>query len=311
MKRNTITVIVGFLLLFIFVILLFTFQVRQTEVAVVTTFDKPTRFIEQAGLNWKWPRPIQKVYRFDRRIHSYEGRFEQALTQDSYPLLVMVYVGWTISNPTNFFNSFPGGQASEAEPALGGLVESSKNEVVGKHTFSHFVSTDAKQLRLDEIEREIMQAIRPVAADKYGIEVKFVGIKKLGLPESVTEKVLARMQSERDREVQRIKAEGEAAAMKIRSNADRERDKILAEASSQAIEIRGKADAEAAEWFKVFEQNAELAMFLLNVETLESTLKDKTTLILDERTPPYDLLTRIPGASSGASSVPTLRPRNP
>ena len=136
MKRNTITVIVGFLLLFIFVILLFTFQVRQTEVAVVTTFDKPTRFIEQAGLNWKWPRPIQKVYRFDRRIHSYEGRFEQALTKDSYPLLVMVYVGWTISNPTNFFNSFPGGQASEAEPALGGLVESSKNEVVGKHTFS-------------------------------------------------------------------------------------------------------------------------------------------------------------------------------
>ena len=75
MKRNTITVIVGFLLLLIFVILLFTFQVRQTEVAVVTTFDKPTRFIEQAGLNWKWPRPIQKVYRFDRRIHSYEGRF--------------------------------------------------------------------------------------------------------------------------------------------------------------------------------------------------------------------------------------------
>ena len=156
-----------------------------------------------------------------------------------------------------------------------------------------------------------MQAIRPVAADKYGIEVKFVGIKKLGLPESVTEKVFARMQSERDREVQRIKAEGEAAAMKIRSNAYRERDKILAEASSQAIEIRGKADAEAAEWFKVFEQNAELAMFLLNVETLESTLKDKTTLILDERTPPYDLLTRIQGASSGASSVPTLRPRNP
>lgn len=311
MKRNTITVIIGSLLLLIFAVLLFTFQVRQTEVAVVTTFDKPGGPIEKPGLHWKWPRPIQKVYKFDRRIHSYEGRFEQALTQDNYPLLVMVYVGWTISNPTSFFNSFPGGQASEAEPALGGLIESSKNEVVGTHPFSHFVSTDEKQLQFDEIERDIMTAIRPVAASKYGIEVRFVGIKKLGLPESVTEKVFARMQAERDREVQRIKAEGEAVAMQIRSNADRERDKILAKATSKAIEIRGEADAQAAEWFKVFEQNAELAMFLLNVRTLEETLKEKSTLIFDERTSPFDLLIRTPNSTSKPSSVPTLRPANP
>lgn len=310
MKRNTITVIIGLLLLLIFVVLLFTFQVRQTEVAVVTTFDKPTRFIEKAGLKWKWPRPIQQVYKFDRRIHNYEGRFGQALTQDNYPLLVMVYVGWTISSPTDFFDSFPGGKASEAEDELGSLIESGKNEVVGQHPFSHFVSTDANLLKFDEIERDMINAIKPIAAEKYGIEVKFVGIKKLGLPESVTEKVFARMQAERDREVQRIKAEGEAAAMKIRSDADRERDKILAEATGRAIEIRGEADAEAAKWFKVFEQNAELAMFLLNVKTLEETLKTKSTLILDERTPPYDLLTRSPESSTEPSSIATLRPNS-
>ncbi|MDA1275036.1 MAG: protease modulator HflC [Verrucomicrobia bacterium] len=311
MKRNTITVIIGSLLLLIFAVLLFTFQVRQTEVAVVTTFDKPGEIIEKPGLNWKWPRPIQKVYKFDRRIHSYEGRFEQALTQDNYPLLVMVYVGWTISDPKSFFNSFPGGKASEAEPALGGLIESSKNEVVGMHPFSHFVSTDENLLQFDEIERQIMNAIRPVAASKYGIDVKFVGIKKLGLPQDVTEKVFARMQAERDREVQRIRGEGEAVAMRIRSNADRERDKILAEATSKAIQIRGEADAQSAESFKVFEQNADLAMFLLNVKTLEETLKEKSTLILDERTPPYDLLIGTPKPASKSSSVPTLRPANP
>lgn len=308
MKRNTLTVIIGSLLLLIFVVLLFTFQVRQTEVAVVTTFDKPGAVIDTPGLKWKWPRPIQQVYKFDRRIHNYEGRFEQALTQDGMSLLVMVYVGWTISNPTNFFNSFPGGLASEAEPALGGLIEGEKNIVVGRHPFSHFVSTDASLLKFDEMESEIASAIRPTAEQKYGIDVKFVGIKKLGLPESVTEKVFARMQAERDREVQRIKAEGEAEAMKIRSNADRERDKILAEATSKAIEIRGNADAEAAKWFKVFEQNAELAMFLLNVKTLEETLKNKSTLILDERTPPYNLLTRSPKSSTEPSSITTLRP---
>src|SRR5262249_42723539 len=109
MKRNIVTVIVGFVLLLIFVVLLFTFQVRQTEVAVVTTFDRPTSFIEQPGLNFKWPSPIQKVYRFDKRVHNFEGRFEQTLTKDNYPLLLMLYVGWTITDPTKFFDSFPKG----------------------------------------------------------------------------------------------------------------------------------------------------------------------------------------------------------
>ena len=49
MKRNVTTIIIGAALVVIFVLLLFTFQVRQTGIAVVTTFGKPVRNIDRAG----------------------------------------------------------------------------------------------------------------------------------------------------------------------------------------------------------------------------------------------------------------------
>ena len=299
MKRNTVTLVIGALLVLIFFVLLFTFQVRQTEVAVVTTFDKPTRFIREPGLQFKWPRPIQKVYKLDQRIQSFDGRFEQVLTKGGDPLLIMLYVGWAVKDPETFFAGFRGGTAAEAEPKLSGLVESVKNQVVGNHPFSHFVSTDEKEVRLDEIEKEILEKIRADAEKKYGIDVKFIGIQKLGLPESVTEKVFARMQAERTKVVDTLKSAGEAEAMKIRSAADTQRAKVLAEAEAKATALRSEADAEASKWLSVFAQNQELAVFLLKLQALEETLKgEKSTLILDPRTPPYDLLLGQPPKSA-------------
>jgi modulator of FtsH protease HflC len=292
MKRNTVTIIIGVLLLLIFGLLLFTFQVRQNEIAVVTTFDRPTQFGVGPGLHWKWPPPIQKHYVFDQRIHNFEGRLEQTLTQDGYPVLVMVYVGWAIANPTNFFYSFPTGKAADAEPALGALLENGRSEVVGKHPFSHFVSTNPNELQFAQVEKQILEAIRPIAESKYGITVRFVGIKRLGLPESVTEKVFVRMQTERDREVTKLKAEGERAATTIRSNAERDRDRILAEAAAQATGIRGAAEKEASKSLAVFEKNPELALLLMNLRTLEESMRQKTTLVFDDRISPYDLLTK-------------------
>jgi modulator of FtsH protease HflC len=324
MKRNTVTIIIGVLLLLIFILLLFTFQVRQTQVAVVTTFGKPSvPVITEPGLHWKWPPPIQKVYIFDQRIHTFEGRFEQTLSKDAYPLLVSVYVGWTISQPTNFFGSFESGKAEDAEPALAALVENGKNEIIGKHPFSHFVSVNANELKFTEIEQEILQAVQPVAQQKYGIEVRFVGIKRLGLPESVTEKVFARMQAEREREIQLLKAQGEAQAMNIKGAADRDRAQILSEAAAQATAIRGQAQAKAAESFAIFERNPELALLIMKWKTLEESLKVKSTLVFDDRISPFDLLTnppksppqtspatkanQLPGSASSASGESALR----
>jgi len=202
----------------------------------------------------------------------------------------MVYVGWRIKDPTAFFPKFAGGSIPEAEKAIKSLVRNAKSAVIGQHPLADLVNTDEKQLKFDAVEQEIKTIIQQqVAANNYGIEIEFLGLKKLGLPESVTTAVFDRMKSERERIASKSQYEGEAEAQKIRSDAEREAAKLLANAEAQATEIKGKGEAEAAKSLAVFQQNPELANFLFRLKALESSLKDRSTLIFDQQTPPFDL----------------------
>ena len=298
MKYNSLMLTLGALLAVVLGTWLCMFQVRNTEVAVVTRFGRPTRTIAQPGAYFKWPPPIHKVHKVDQRTHNFES-FEQVLTSDGYNLLLSVYVGWNINDPKMFFPRF-GGSESKAQGSLEGLVRNAYSGVVGRHPFSHFVSTEQKELKFAEIENEMLQRIQADAqANNYGIEIKFLGIKKLGLPESVTKLVFERMQSERQVLVSRIQSEGESDAATIRSAADLESAKLLADAEGEATRIRAMGDLETAKSFKVFEQEPALASFLLQRDGLESFLKERTTLVLDPDTPPLNLLK--PGATTPKS----------
>ncbi|HEY2951047.1 MAG TPA: protease modulator HflC [Verrucomicrobiae bacterium] len=290
MKQNPVTLVIGALLLVVFFLLLFVFQVRQSEVAVITTFGKATGEPTGPGAHFKWPWPIQKVHKFDQRIQNFESKFEQVLTADEYSLLLQVYVGWTINDPKVFFPSF-NGSTSKAEESLEGLIRNAYSGVVGKHAFSHFISTDEKELKFVQIEQEMLQRIQADArAQTNGIDIKFLGIKKIGLPESVTQLVFERMKSGREVQVSKIQGESESQAILIRSAADLESAKLLNDAEAQALRIQGEGDREAANSYQVFKQDPELAIFLLKLKALEQFLKERTTLILDRSTVPIDLL---------------------
>ena len=299
MNRNYLTLTVGILLTLVFGALLFTFQVRQTEVALVTTFGKPTRDYNtdpnkpEPGLKWKLPWPIQKVQRFDKRIQNFEDKFSETQTSDGKNILMAVYVGWTISDP-KLFRERASGSIPTAERFLEGAINNSQYNVIGQHPFSHFISTNAQELKFEQIEAEILAGVKETAQTGYGIHINFLGIKKLGLPESITQKVFDRMKEERGRFVSGIKAQGEAEASKIITAADRDRALILSQADALAREIRGKADAETAKAYEIFEKNPDLAILLLKTEALEQSLKDGTTAVFDQRTPPFDLLDAHP-----------------
>ena len=310
MKRNALTLVVGVILLIIFFLLLFTFQVRQTEMVILTTFDRPsTEPITKPGLYFKWPRPIQRAYSFDKRVHNFDDEFEQLLTRDGNNILASVYVGWTIQRPLDFFNSFPAATPQAAESILKSLVRSTKQAVIGQHPFSDFVSMQGNGSQLAQIEQQILSGVQNAASEKYGIQVEFLRFKRLGLPEAVTQKVFDRMTAERQREIERIQSEGEGEAMQIRSAADRDRAAILAQAQAEAITIRGDAEAEATKHFEVFKQNPELAVYLLQLRAFETSLTNGATLVLDPRTPPFNMLlapTNIGSAtpSQGVGSAP-------
>jgi len=300
MKRNILTVVIGAVLIVIFALLLFVFQVRLSEVAVVTTFGKPVRNITDPGAYFKWPWPIQKVYKFDQRTQNFEDKFSENYTADSITLLSSVYVGWKISDAAAFFPKFAGGSVPAAQRMLESMLRSAKQDVIGKHPLSDFVNVDPKELKFDAIENEIEQDVQSeLRTNDCGIEISFLGIKKIGLPESVTQTVFQRMTSERQILISKFQYEGEAEAQKIRAAADRQAAETIADADAAATRIRGEGEAEAAKTLPIFQQNPELANFLLRIDALKQSLNQRSTLIFDERTPPFDLFQNLPTNSPG------------
>ncbi len=294
MKRNLTTLVTASVLVVIFVLLLFTFQVRKSEVAVVTTFGKTTG-IYQPGLHFRWPWPVQQVYKFDERIQNFEDKFSETLTADQINLITSVYVGWQISDASDFLNSFKNGSVATAQMQLESLLRSANMTVVGRHPLSDFVNSDVKRLKFEQIQNEIEEMVQgELQTNNYGIKIEFLGLKKIGLPESVTEAVFARMKSERNILISKAKNEGQAEAIKIKANADRQANETLANAQAEATRIQGQGVAEAAKTLPIFQRNPDLAVFLLRIKALELSLDQKSMLIFDQRTPPFDLFQSLP-----------------
>ena len=323
MKKNHIntSLIIGAFLVIIFGFMLFTFQVREGEVAIKTRFGKAVLYDDLyvegdtlpdgkavgdvktkkadigPGLHTRLPWPVHDVHIFDKRIQSSEWAFEQTGTSNAQPILIKVFVTWKISDALKFFDKFSGDKA-KADAVLEGKVRSAQNSVIGEYAFNNLVSTNKEELKLDEIEEKMKTRVADDSKDN-GIEIIMVGIKRLGIPESVTGAVFERMKAERQAEIQKIEAEGERQATEIKAKADLEANKILAQARAEAIQISGQAEAQAAKYYEVFKQNPELANFLFQRKALEGLLKENSTLILDPNTPPFNLLTQ-PDATKAA-----------
>lgn len=305
MNRKALNIVVGIVLVIVLGLWLFVFQVRQSDIALVTTFGKPTQIITNAGPYFKWPWPVQRVLTFDQRIQNFEDKLDEPQTADGKILLATVYVGWQITDPGEFYSKFANRALSEPEKAsiasaernLDGLVRSTKNAVIGTHQFSDFISTDPAQFKLEAIEHEMLANVESaVKSNHYGIEIRYLGIKKLELPASSTEEVFKQMTSERARLVSQIQSDGATVAANITTEAASYSAKLLADADAQAKAIRGEAQAQALQYFTIFEQNRDLATFLYELDALKTSLGSKSTLIFDSHTEPFNLLQSTNGA---------------
>ncbi len=323
-------VVLGFLVAGIFLAALITFDVKQTDCAIVLRFGSPRRSggadgpvkVYDAGLHLKWPYPIETVWRQDNRLQCYElqkGQVEQIQTADDYQVVVTTYVLWRIDheNPGLFLKSV--GTTAEAEKKLDDVVRNSRNIVLGRHRLTELINVDASQVKLEQIESEILNGVdesndpgtpaddvrivgvRDIAKRKYGIDVRHLGFKHLGFPETVSTKVFARMKAERSRKSAELRAQGDRDAKTIRADADLKKEELLAEAAGKAEGIRAEGDQIAAGHYAAFSKNPELAAFLRKLSSLRRTLSEKTTIIVDTQTPPYDLL--LPGATDLDSAV--------
>jgi len=300
MKRKSLNFVIGILLAVVFALWLFVFKVRQNEIALVTTFGKPTGApISDPGAYFKWPWPIQKVHTFDKRIQNLDDKLDEQQLADGKILDCMIYLGWQVKDPAAFYPKFASASLTDpeadsiaqAERRLQEMARSAKKDVMGRHPFSDIITTDSSQFKFEAIENEILASLQAsVQSNNYGIELKYLGIKKLAIPESSTEKVFGAMKSDRQVLVSAITAGGEREAAAILQKASSDSQTLIAQAQAQAKTIRGEGERAAASSLSVFQQNPDLAKFLLELNALPAAINKNAVLILDKTTQPFNLL---------------------
>lgn len=288
------TIFLGTVVAIIFLTVIFSFQLKSTDYAVISTLGhvKP---VTDSGWHFRLPYPIEKIYYFDNRQRCFEGnvgKIEETLTADKHNIVVGIYVNYKISDPVQLFKQER--TIVRAENNLNSLMRSSKNEVVGKYNFSDFINTDKAKNKLVDIEKEIMDSLEAIALKDYGLTIVSVGIKSLGIPEKVTDEVIKRMKNERKAASDAFRQEGIQLAQEIRDNADKEKQDKISIAKAKAKIIRAEGDAQAAAFYSVFKQEPELAIFLKKLDSLKAIVESNTTLVIDTNTAPFDLLK--PGA---------------
>ena len=288
------TILLGVAVTIVLLLAIVTYQVPQTENAVVTTLGKIEPVSPAPGLHFKWPYPFQKVHYFDARTRCFDGnagKLEETSTADGQNILIGTYVNYRIADPQLFFKRLE--RIGEAEKQLNSWMRDARNAVIGRYAFNQLINTAPEKMKLAEIVAEIKDRLTKTAAP-FGLEIESVGINAINVPPAIGEEVFKRMIQDRKVVVQRFLSEGSAEASRIRTEADRQSAEILTNAEAAAKAIRAEGDAEAAQHYEVFQQNPELAAFLRKLDSLRAIVRSRTTLILDTDAAPFDLLK--PGA---------------
>ena len=291
MKNVAIPILVAVIFI-IMAVYLVTFQVRETESALVTRFGEPVREKTEPGLAWKWPAPIERVHRFDSRLRVLESELMETPTRGAVPIIVKSYVVWRIAEPLKFLNAVE--TVADANDMIRSRINDTQNRVIGQHTFGEFVNSDPGKIQFAHMQAEMLSDLEGPVRQDYGIEIKTLGIKRLKVSEDVTKDVFERMKADRKRRTETTIAQGNAEAIGIRTDADAKKTALLAAAEGRAKAIRGEGDAEAARYYEMLEKAPELAMFLRNLEALTATLKERSTLILPADVEPFKYLREMP-----------------
>ena len=253
------------------------FTVDQRQHAIVFQFEEVKDVVTAPGLHFNWPL-IQRVRAFDMRILTFDDaeplRF---ITSEKKPVLVDSFVKWRIIDVKQYFVSVQGDElraATRLKQTISGGLQNEFN----KRTVHEVVSGERDQ---------IMESVREKADAELrrdlGVQIVDVRLKRVDLPQEVSESVYRRMEAERKRIANELRSTGSAEAERIRADADRQREVVLAEAYRDAQRVKGDGDAKAAAIYAgAFSQNPEFYSFYRSMEAYRTSFRGKNDLLLIE-----------------------------
>ena len=275
MSRNLTPVLIA-LLVGLVVLAGSMFTVDQRQNALVFQLGEVVGVKTKPGLYWKLPL-VQNVRYFDTRILTLDSTDpERFITSEKKNVLVDSFIKWRVIDARQFYVSV-GGDEMRAQIRLNQTVNDGLRAEFGKRTINDVVSGSR-----DEI-MSIIRTKADVDARKIGVQVVDVRIKRVDLPETVSENVYRRMEAERKQVANELRSTGAAEAEKIKADADKQKEVIVAEAYRDAQQVKGEGDARAAAIYAAaFGKNPEFYAFYRSMQAYRESFRSKSdVMVLD------------------------------
>lgn len=252
------------------------FTVDQREYALVFRLGEVVSVKKEPGLYFKIPM-VENVRYFDKRILTLNWvEPDRFLTSEKKNVLVDSFVKWRIVDPMKYYVSVKGDEL-QAERRLSQTVNDGLRAEFGKRTIHEVVSGERSKIM------EILRQRADRDSRQMGIQVLDVRLKRVDLPQEVSESVYQRMEAERKRVANELRSQGAGAAEKIRADADKQREVIIAEAFREAQRTKGEGDAKAAEIYaQAYGKNPEFYAFYRSLEAYRNSFKNKSDVFVLE-----------------------------
>ena len=265
----------GFILLLMgaVVVSMSTFIVHERELAIKFKLGEIVESDYKPGIYFQIP-IINNVIKFDSRILTMDTPAERFLTVEKKNVIVDSFAKWQITDPKLFYTA----TAGDERQAIARMASIINNELKGKIASKtlHQVISGERAAIMEEVTRKAGVKIKDL-----GITLIDVRIKRVELPENVSNNVYRRMATERQTVAREFRSRGEEKAKQIRANADRQRTEILAEAYRKAEETRGEGDAIAAKTYAdAYNQDSEFYSFTRSLKAYEKSFGRGQDIIL-------------------------------
>ncbi|MBH9577638.1 protease modulator HflC [Inhella proteolytica] len=271
------------------------FIVDQRQFAVVYALGEIKEVVTEPGLKFKLPPPFQNVVYMDRRIQTLDSPvFPPIFTAEKKSLVIDWMVKWRIRDAKQFIRN-SGASLSQLEARLSPIVQAALNEEVTKRTVRAVLSTEREGVMRD-VAKRLEADIKP-----FGIEIVDVRIKRVDFAAGITESVYRRMEAERKRVANELRATGSAEAEKIKADADRQREVIVAEAYRDAQSIKGEGDAKASALYaEAFGRDPQFAQFYRQLEAYRKSFQNKSDVMVVDPSSEFFKAMRNGGPTSAA-----------
>ena len=248
------------------------FVVTEIQQAIVLQFGDPKRIVQKAGLNFKIPF-IQNTVFLDTIILNLDAPPEEVIASDQKRLIVDAFARFQIKDPLQFYISV--GNERVARSRLSTVVNARIRGVLGKEELQTIVSQDRARL-MNQITKDVNDE-----AEKLGIRIIDIRIKRADLPQANSEAIYRRMQTERLREAKEFRAEGAEIAQTVRSTADKEVTIILAEANKKSQILKGEGDGQRNKIFaNAFGKDPRFFSFYRSMQSYEKALVGTDTSLI-------------------------------